>query len=63
MNVMNVYPVETDPINVNEVVNDIQDMEDVGYIGVNKENNDELISTYTCLLLYCIYLHSLHIQN
>jgi hypothetical protein len=60
VDIMNVYPVETNSINVNEVVNDIQDMEDVKYISADKENNDELISTYTCLLLYILCLHSLH---
>lgn len=55
VDIMNVYPVETNPINVNGVVNDIQNMEDVEYISADKENNsEELISIYTCLLLYTI---------
>ncbi|EXX58130.1 hypothetical protein RirG_200680 [Rhizophagus irregularis DAOM 197198w] len=42
---MNVYPVETNPINVNEVVNDLQNMKDVEYISADKENNNEELIT------------------
>ncbi|PKK65221.1 hypothetical protein RhiirC2_715730, partial [Rhizophagus irregularis] len=60
VDIMNVYPVETNPINVNEVVNDLQNMEDVEYISADKENNnEELISTYTCLLLYIQFTYKL----
>ncbi|CAB4423407.1 unnamed protein product [Rhizophagus irregularis] len=60
VDIMNVYPVETNPINVNEVVNDLQNMEDVEYISADKENNnEELISTYTCLLLYIQFIYKL----
>ena len=45
---MNVYPVEISPVNVNNITNDIQDMEDIEYFNVDKENNDDLISTYLC---------------
>ncbi|CAB4378529.1 unnamed protein product [Rhizophagus irregularis] len=60
VDIMNIYPVETNPINVNEVVNDLQNMEDVEYISADKENNnEELISTYTCLLLYIQFTYKL----
>ena len=42
---MNVYPVEISPVNVNNIINGIQDMEDIEYFNVDKENNDDLIST------------------
>jgi hypothetical protein len=45
---MNVYPVEISPVNVNNIINGIQDMEDIEYFNVDKENNDDLISTYLC---------------
>ena len=43
---MEIYPVEISPINVNNIVNNTQDMEGVEYINVDKENSDNLISTY-----------------
>ena len=53
---MNVYPVETSSINFNGVVNNIQDMENVEYVSVDKENNDDLISTYR-YCLRCVFLY------
>ena len=44
---MNISSVEINPINVNTIVN-VQDMEGVEYININKENSDNLISTYIC---------------
>ncbi|PKY50927.1 hypothetical protein RhiirA4_467695 [Rhizophagus irregularis] len=41
---MNVYPVEISPVNVNNIINGIQDMEDIEYFNVDKENNDDLIT-------------------
>ena len=45
---MNVYPVEISPVNVNNVVDNIQVMEGVEYTDtdVDKENSDNLISIY-----------------
>ena len=43
---MNIYPVEISLINVNDITNDIQNMEGIEYIDVDKENNGSLISTY-----------------
>jgi hypothetical protein len=45
---MDISPVEINPINVNTIVNDVQDMEGVEYINIDKENSDNLISTYIC---------------
>ena len=37
---MDISPVEINPINVNTIVNDVQDMEGVEYINIDKENSD-----------------------
>lgn len=58
---MNVYLVETNPINVSEVVNNIQDMEDVEYTSVDKENDDKLITStlylFTFVYTFAVYIH------
>ena len=38
---MEIYPVEINPVNVNDIVNNTQDMEGVEYINVDKENSDK----------------------
>jgi hypothetical protein len=37
--------IEINPVNINNMANEIQDMEDVEYIDVDKTNNNNLIST------------------
>jgi len=46
---MEIYPAEISPVNVNNIVNNTQDMEGVEYINVDKENSDNLISTYLAI--------------
>jgi hypothetical protein len=45
---MNIYSVKISSVNVNNIINNTQNMEDIEYFNVNKENNNNLISTYFC---------------
>ncbi len=49
ISLMEIYPAEISPVNVNNIVNNTQDMEGVEYINVDKENSDNLISTYLAI--------------
>ncbi len=48
--------VEISSVNVNNIVNNIQDMEDIEYINIDKENSDNLIGTYLYPLNYLYHV-------